>query len=628
MTRRRPKYWVPITVSSLRAIFSQELVWWNSGGANGLLADHQGISLHPANGLALYAAPPSFCPSASEPALLLVDAAYLASRALVDISESLSFYHMPLFLRLGNFQLRVPSEEAKRRIEAECAILLEAKGVRRYIEASFNREGKAYPVVMVAADQFSSTRTTLTALPPQPRGPAPPDMAKPYIQYDTLKGFLYGWAIGQQASACPEDRELVELLTDIRNKFSGLRTRFEMTRVTNGAQHETVADQLSKARKVVRDHALNERISPLLTAATKRLKEIGRFQALQEQEWPSLLCKMEKEAASTEGADSTKIDDLHHELEVLKQEVQVTRAARNSIEEQYKSIKRPRRGTPEHERKAELKAMLEDARMKAREAREGSTAVRKELTQQPKEYRPRAGGVASEYAAAANGLFQRVSSGLKNAIDIVEGHSAAPTQDDVHLPLRMQLDNEVMPGGALATIEDPRLNEGERSQLAAALNYISEAKKAGASGRIVLIDLMDKLRVTESVSDGDRSACDAIASYLSGLSLDVNFSQENRVLANLMALAIRDSSPDDLARLAQKKNLALPEISFGLQGALLGYTGMPKTFTDSWYVSDNLAAAEALDDYLWKHVMPAAFGEYAPQCGERKEDADGVLPTG
>ncbi len=613
-------WWVPVNSSNLRIVFSGELLWNYSRETGELVADHQGETLHPTDALALYGSPFNYSPNNSDPGFLLLEAASLSKCSMSVVDSKLVYYYQPVHLRIGNFQVRMISDESIRRIEAESAIFLEAKTLRRYLNAKFFGKDGRECCVVCKVSPFEEPAPYQQGLPKAECTPIIPDLQSKLVEYDALKGFLYGWFVGRHGELDLGSRQLESLLIEVRNKLTGMRTEFEIEHVRNEAKAQAISDLLELAEQMAAGHAASETVKTVLLSCRSRFSEILRLQKLQEAEWPRVVRKMEENAAAadpTGEARSKNNQIMRDQLTLLKQCVEEFKEKRENIEKKYKNIRRPRKGTPDYSQKQELKNALEAAKYEVQDAIMKRSQVYKDSKRcEGGAHQRSSTGMVSEHATAVEGLFVRVNNALASAARAVSSQGRVISVEPIVPPLHFSKSGtattapqeECVP----MEISDDRLHDLEKKLLAVLLQAIVAARQMDTNGRSALIDVVGSLSAEDWISTEGRATCDSIIAYLTGASLEVQFSRENRVLANLMAVAIRDSSPDDLRRLIRKKGVSLPELGFGLQGALLGFQMLPKTFTDDWYAENNRVAAEQLDTFLWSVVMPEVFGEYAP----------------
>ena len=329
---------------------------------------------------------------------IIVDDTILDTSSIKSVKglKTMFVYSKTLYYKKGTVSFRFGSQASLDAFVAESQILFEVKCIDKYKEDFFIKEvkeKKASATLRKLGESFSFEQQTLV---------------KNDNQFNIIKGAIVGYARGALTTSGSSDLRLVSMIKDIKNSFAGLNTQI-MVNDSEVEHPEAYIIKLKECKKSFNE-VLHEKTNyfDILTQlflevrnlASLRCAELSRYKVGNKER---LIDSLERQKQDVE-YEICKIERTSN-ISILKAELKQIKDEEKRLEERSgKNRIYFKKGTPEYNRKQELKAFLKEFK----ESNEDYKALLRKLDEINTSIQNANSG-KSQYDAALSALFVRIS---------------------------------------------------------------------------------------------------------------------------------------------------------------------------------------------------------------------------
>lgn len=512
---------------------------------------------------------------------IVIDENLLDKSSLVKIKGLTgSFtYNKTIFYKKGYVSFRFDHQELKNALIAETKILFEVKCIEKYESDFFCRYVKKQPekkTIVKLGESFSF------------------DLSY-FIDndnvYNSIKGAVVGYVRGAMTMSNPEVQKLAIMVRNLKNSFAGLNTQI-MVSNSSIDNPESVLYNINLCKNLYNKvcpektnmfdifvHQFNN----IVSLAEERKKELGGNGI---SNVSKIALEREKEAVENKIMSiemGTEYFSLKNELDQIKQEEVIRGELQGKKRCYFKA------GTPEYQRKQELKKMLDDYEKNNTELKE----LRYELSLIKQQLMGIHNGESHLDNTIAS-IFARISDIM---IDLVKKVSGISTKEDVTLNcLSYNVNRNLTLNGD---------ESAEMDYFNTLLNYLLKREPKDSISDAVILKIIEdscnKFRNCKSYnSENGQRIVNCLREYWKYKNQKVmrfNIPENMPVLQAIMAFFIKPYGFDQIERFMQNKKYMLKDHAFMLWGASRGFAELPKTFTSIIY--ENKLITDIVDDQLF-----------------------------
>lgn len=513
---------------------------------------------------------------------IVLDEQLLDKSSLVKIKglKGSFTYNKTIFYKKGYVSFRFDNQELKNALIAETKILFEVKCIEKYESDFFCQSEKKLSekkTIMKLEESFSF------------------DLSY-FIDndntYNTVKGAVVGFARGAMTMSDPEVQKLATMIRDLKNSFAGLNTQI----MVSNSPVNNPTDVLSTINlcKLLYNKVCSEKtnmfeilvhqFNNIVSLAEERRRELQGVGISRDSK---LALEREKELIENK-IMSLQMDSelfaLKKELDEIKQE-EVRRGKLQGKKRSYFKA-----GTPEYERKKEIKGLLEDLEKNNSELRE----LRDELSQIKQQL------IVSHYGEShidntIASIFARISDIM---IDLQKKVASISTQEAITLDGISYDENRML------SLEG--VDSAEMDYFNVLLNHLLNREPKEAISDAVILKIIEescnKFRNCTSYNseDGQRIVycLREYWKYKNQKAIRFDIPENMPVLQAIMAFYIKPYGFEQIERFMLNKKYSQKAHAFMLWGAFCGFADLPKTFTNIIYENDQatLLVEDKLND--------------------------------
>lgn len=496
--------------------------------------------------------------------------------------KTMFVYSKTLYYKKGTVSFRFGSQASLDAFVAESQILFEVKCIDKYKDDFFIKEvkeKKASSTLRRLGDSFSFEQQTLV---------------KNDNQFNIIKGAIVGYARGALTTSDSSDLRLVSMIKDIKNSFAGLNTQI-MVNDSEVERPEAYIIKLKECKKSFNE-VLHEKTNyfDILTQlflevrnlASLRCAELSRYKVDNKERLIDQKQDVEYEICEIERTSNISI--LKAELKQIKDEEKRLGERSGKTRIYFK------KGTPEYNRKQELKAILKEFE----ESNEDYKALLRKLDEINTSIQNANSG-KSQYDATLSALFVRISDITNNlqkkfdqgkSLNAVDFSCIEYTQeyglelreaseDNDELEYFNVLIKTIVSRETLETISEQFiLSLIEKSAIAFKSCPSYESEK----GKLITECLRNYWRYKHNQCTGFVIPCDM------------------PVLQSVMSFFLKPFGFDQIERYMMNKKFTEKKYAMMLWAACNGYAALPKTFTSVLYQDEEnyMAMDNLLEDIM------------------------------
>ena len=490
-------------------------------------------------------------------------------------------YGKTLYYKNGLVQFRFATKELKNSLISESKILYEVKCVEKY-EQDFVVEDIEKNSLKLKRDSETISFEELTYVENDNR-------------FNKLKGAIVGYVRGQLTTVDTKGQQLLSELKNLKNTFASLNTQI----MTNDeyVDNQTILPLIEKCRDLYLSKT-NE-ASNSFDVLRHQYIEINKLSIMKANEIKKENSgengRRKKELESKKGVISKKLNKIlidnnikkvFDELYFLKEQEKDNGIKNGKQREYFK------KGTPEYNRKMELKAKIKEFE----ECNNDCKMLNSELNDINEQIKNMSGG-SYKFDSTLSALFFRVSDILNDLIRDVSSETDSGNVDMCRLVCN---NNELQ----VASSPDEAM-----VYFNVLLNCIMTNKHEKLISDVFILQTIEtSANIYKSTPEID---CDKRNSILQTLrefylykthKADTFAIPDNMpVFQSVMSFLVKPLGFDQIERFMLNKKYTQKCYAFMLWGACKGFADLPKTFTKILYENQN--ATKSLDDFLFDKII-------------------------
>ena len=532
------------------------------------------------NHIVLYATEPK-CDIAVELSESLLDPLSLYP---VDKRCKVFTYPKTIVFRKGEVRFRFSSEALFKTILSETEIMLEVKCTRLYRDDCYvSTGGKA-----VTTDLY------LDCLPLEKQGESiAADDRRNYV-----KGAVIGFVRGVLTSRSEFDRTLITKLNDLKNRFGG-----QHTKIMIDSTYHPIADLMDRIesveqlykdaghRRTSNFEVIKQIYFEVIDIANKRFEELKSRNYLNRREEAERLevlirqCDRKMSGTINDGDLSSAVDELESikSLEVARG----NEAGRSRI--YFK------KGTPEYNRKQELKAQIENFKK--------NNTQYKELADKCRDYRQRRAELmtdSTEYDGAISPTFLKISDVVSSIVEEVIKSSSAVAVDLSPIEVNGGTTVVLRPECGFSAGQVEFYNVLLESILDNPLKELRPVSDMDVKNIIQVTCKRYKEKGKTYKTEEGQKIKDIVNSFWKYRNNDPSGSiildPDMPLLSAALAFFVKCQDYAQIERYSENKGIGCKSYSLMLWSAMVGYASLPRTMTDEIY--SNLDRYSAIQDTL------------------------------
>jgi hypothetical protein len=514
-------------------------------------------------------------------------------------------YSKTIYLQKGKFKVDFNSQEKLQEFLNQQFMLLEVKTVNKYKSDSLIVDSKAIKKKSTAIYQ--------------PKILSQQSENEPFFDkaFNQIKGLIYGYVIGSLGSLGENEQGLVSDLTKLKNTIGGVHTDIALTEQYSNLWLINTQKQIKDCSN--RYLALFKQKSTVFDTLILRLQEVDnlnkmRCDEISKQKSPSYRNEYETVQNDLENARREvykyeckhNITPIKEEFEKIKQEEKERGEAKGKTREYYK------KGSPEYERKQQLKYQIEEF--------EKNDFEYKSLKDKVYAFEDRVKNFQSgstQFDTSINEQFNRITEQLNDIVKRTNNYFLSKNNKQSELPhISFKVDLKTLTKHYYEknntyndfSIQLPDTLENEISKEEIELLKISiNALLSFPEGRLgnyseenilnVLIEIGKHLPESEA-----KLVLRDYYAYRTAKSDNFVF-PTNDILANLIVFFMKLQGHEQINKMLITKGIEHKQIAFMFYGAYVGFANMPKTFTNIIFDSNNEGLFEYIDNYLFNNYL-------------------------
>jgi hypothetical protein len=529
----------------------------------------------------------------------------LDETALQATKSGYSEYHKTIYLRKGLFKVHFNSKEKLQEFFNQQFMLLEVKTVYKYKSDCFaiseNKSNKASRVLY------------------QPKFLTKQNEKGPFFDkaFNQVKGMIYGFVIGSLGSLGENEQGLVSDLTKLKNTIGGEHTNIALSEQYQFSWLINVKKQLKDCEERYKKQF--DKTSDVFATLLLRLQEVDnlnkmRCEELAKQKSPSYKRDFEMVQANLEQARREvyeyeykhNITPIKEKFEKIKQEEKKRGEAKGKTREYFK------KGTPEYDRKQELKYEIEEFEKNDLEYKALKDKVYV-LEDRVKNFQ--SGG--TQFDTSINEQFNRITEQLNKIVKKTNNFFLSKNNKESDLPdisfkidlsslIQNYFDNVKSYNDFAVKLPETLANEISKEEielLKISLNAILSLPQGllGNYSEENILKIMAEIGKHLPDSEAKNSLRDYYA-YRTAKSDNFTF-PTNDILANLIVFFMKLQGHDQINKILITKGIKHKQIAFMLYGAYTGFANMPKTFTNLIFDGNNKKLQDYIDNCLFNNYL-------------------------
>ena len=513
-----------------------------------------------------------------------IDSSLLLARYATDVGGGVMEYSLPIFLAIGKVRFIFASDDLKKNFEASATLMLTIKCLSKYRES-------------IVVSDCEMIRRSIDSDNTHCKGNAVASVVEK--RFDVLKGAVVAYVCASCTSDSSEGIELKTIVRKLKNDIAGLHTQVMMDS-RRPFDVESFMSRIEFAKAQYVSYAFREtNLFDILRQLFKNMVEIvGEKNAAD-----SNLTECSRTNVDDLRALEYKMQELENRFSIrekraeLRQimDMEVENGRRNGKTRQYF-----KKGTPERARKEELKLEIERF-----EASDEFCALQHEMNRLEGVIKP------AGHESVIRALFERMSDVTTSILEAIDSSSASGYAD----MLQLEFDKAKLKlgMGAFDSVEIAFFNIVLENTISNPFDVSSE---------LALMDLIsESAKMFKQTDEGRTDKGTAILECLRGFwkykqhkAFSFAIPEDMPVFGSTMAFFVKPLGSDQLVRYMLTTHFVQKKFGFMLWGACVGYSGLPKTFTNALY--ENIEITSQTDDFL-KNLLPQIIAD-----AEQKIDID------
>lgn len=548
-----------------------------------------------------------FDDAVQSPILLKISISLLDTNYLTEIKSSKKSslkcfeYSKTVYLKKGDFSVCFSSEEKLNEFLNNTFMLLEVKTTNKY-KSDFLVIDKMPEKTASYQAQLISDKTAF----------------QPFFDraFNQIKGLIYGYVIGSIGTLEEKEQNLITELSKLKNTIGSIHTDIVLSNEYSGFWLINIRKQIKDCQKTYIENFGKK--SDVLDTLLLRLEEIDnlnkmRCDELSKQNNSTYKRDYEKEQEVLEKIKrelykyeyENGITSLKEEFEFIKQEEKRKGELKGKTREYFKI------GTEEYDRKQELKQLITKF-----EENEKYQILKREVNLQEERLRNYQFGF-TQFDTSITEQFSRISEYLheitKKATNyFLNKNNKSNNFPDISFEINISklvdyyfnyskeyTDFSVV----FPTTLSNSVNESELHLLSIAVNSIL-SKPQGRLGNFSEQNILEIIKdIGEHLPENpDKQTLRDYYKYRIGKNDSFTF-PNNSVMASIIIFLMKLNGHDQINKMLVAKNINNRQIAFLLYGAYLGFSNMPKTFTNIVFDSDNTELFSYIDNYLFNNYI-------------------------
>lgn len=539
----------------------------------------------------------------------LLDSSYLnqATTRIKRKTIELPYYEYSksIYLRNGFFKVHFNSKEKLQEFLNQQFMLLEVKTVNKYISDSF-----------VISEHKTEKTKQVSYLP---KFLTEQSEKEPFFDkaFNQIKGMIYGYVIGSLSSLGENEQGLVSDLTKLKNTIGGIHTDIALSDQNSPIWLINVKKQIKDCEKRYFD--LFNQKTTVFDTLVLRLQEVDNLNKMRCEE-------LLKQQNANYKQDYEKTQD---ELEQARREVFLYECKHNitPIKQEFEKIKKEekergeikgktrdyyKKGSPEYERKQQLKYQIEEFEKNDFEYKSLKNNV---YTIEDKVKKFQSGG--TQFDTSINEQFNRITEQLNDIVKRTNKYFLSLNNKESDFPnvsfkidlnslTKHYFENENSYSSFAVQLPENFANEFSQQEielLKISLNSILSFPQ-GRLGNYSEENILKIIAETgKHLSDSDfKDTLRDYYAYRTAKSDNFTF-PTNDTLANLIVFFMKLQGHDQINKMLIAKAIKYKPIAFMLYGAYTGFANLPKTFTNLIFDSNNQKLQKYIDNYLFNNFL-------------------------
>lgn len=515
---------------------------------------------------------------------LKIDDTILDMQCLAPVikSKSLFTYNKTIFYKKGHVWFEFSSKELLDAMVAESQILFEVKCIGKYQSEFLVTSDKTE---VLSIDKIANTISFQQS-----------EFIEQDALFDKLKGAIVSYTNAIAFTTDNHSQELNRQLRELKNAFAGLNTQI-MVSDSSVPNLQIYIDLIAKSRQLFNRvidtqtylfDILDQQLVEIDKIASLRANEFAFSHAENSDERRTRLqeqIRIKGQELSAMGAEN-RLSDLRSELEGIKKQEKENGEEKGKTREYFK------KGTIEYKRKQFLKEEIKKY--------ENDNSEYKDIKQQIAELKQQLSDLdmnSSKYDVALGALFARVSDIMNDLI------RKAEISNKPNLKVDYACFSFQFPFSIITNMPTPSVAEQDFLRI---IFYETLMRTERILSDEAILDLIttssNKFKELESSTtiEGKQiiETLREFWAYKHNRRMTFGIPDNLKILKSLMAFFVKPYGFDQMERYVQNKHIENKEYGFMLRGAFIGYSAIPKTFTERIYSNERLYTP--LDDFLIK----------------------------
>lgn len=478
-------------------------------------------------------------------------------------------YSRTIYFKVGYVSFRFASQSLLDDLIAESQILFEIKCIDKYKSCFFVRtvkEKKASIGLQRIGESFSFEQN---------------DYIEKDNKFNLIKGAIVGYVRGELTSLGSEDQTLTSLIRDIKNSFAGLHTQIMVNDidVKNPDDYLLKLLECKKLFNIVRKDKTNNfdilthLFSEIRKLSSLRSSELALYKS---DEWKLEYKKLIFQKQNLE--DSICRIELDNDVSSIKNELeQIKKQEKLMSKEQGKTRVYFKKGTPEYNRKYQIKSLLKEFE----EHNDHYKSLIKELDNVNQKIINSTSG-KTQYDNAISALFTRVSDIVNDLLKVFDANKTLNNVDLTHLKYNTE---------GYIQLEEINNCSAEVDFFNVLIKAILErnalAPISDASILLLIKETANKYKTcTTAVSNSGIKIISCLRDFWKYKNNKIDafeIPEDMPILQSIMSFFIKPFGFEQIERYMLNKKYTEKKYAMMLWGACNGYANIPKTFTAILY---------------------------------------------
>lgn len=505
----------------------------------------------------------------------------LIDKSLLSPEKDKTIFSYPktIYYQKGLVAFRFNTQEIMDSMIAESQILFEVKCVKKYQSDFYVKE--VMPTTIKSGKIGNSLSFDFMNYVEQDN------------RYNLIKGAITGYARGIMTAQSSDSRTLQTKVMDLKNAFAGLNTITLMGsgEIMNAGKYTAMIEDCKKLYNSQREEPtrifdiMKQQFSEIIKLAETRANAIsGHGHSYDQDMINSEIMSVRNRIFAIEEANN--IGSLISELEAIK------KAERENGLMVAKERLYFKAGTPEYERKQEIKKILNEFTYGNEEYKMLKDELKRLYGKQSE-----SSNEVEILEGAIQAIFTRLSD-LSN--EIIKKIAATESKNNLDLSA-ITISNNIV-------LESANGLEAESSFFNTLLNVILDNPLESPISENAILKLVEKgtkafMELPESETEDGKQIVNCMRGYWlykNHRAVSFEIPSDMEIIKSTMGFLLKPFGFDQIERYLLNKKCQHKEYAFMLWGACIGFADMPKTFTEILY--SDAKEAEKLDCFTRKLI--------------------------